>query len=275
MAYRRMVDLHIHTDNSFDGNHSAMFLCEEAVHKGLRSIAFTDHMDVDLYEEHHLDVRQVQSFFEVAKARSAFKGKMLVIQGIELGQGTYNMPLAEKMIERFDYDYIIGSIHELRGKPDFSELKYDEMTADEIDKLLEQYFIEELTLAQWGHFDTLAHLTYPLRYIVGNYGLSVDISKFSDIIDRIFMTLIAKGKALEINTSGLRQKIGDTMPNEAVIRRFRELGGEFVTIGSDAHFAKDVGAGIRRGMEIAENCGFKYITLFQRREPIPIPIEKE
>ncbi len=270
-----MMDLHVHTDNSFDGHHSAMFLCEQAVHKGLRAIAFTDHMDIDLYEQQNLNERQLQSFFEVTKARSAFQGKLLVLNGIELGQGTFDMALSEKSVQRFDYDFIIGSMHELRDSTDYSQLKYDEYTRDELDKLLEQYTQELYQLALWGHFDTMAHITYPLRYLCGVYKIPYDFSRFDDIIDEVFKTLIVKGKALEINTSGLRQNLNETMPGERYVKRFRELGGEFVTIGSDAHFAADVGAGIQQGLEIAQRCGFRYTTFFQKREPMPVPIEKQ
>jgi len=274
LAFKRMMDLHVHTDNSFDGHHSAMFLCEQAVHRGLRAIAFTDHMDIDLYIPQRLDTRQIQSFFEVTKARSAFQGKLLVLTGMELGQGTFDMALSEQSVAKFDYDFIIGSMHELRDSTDYSQLKYDEYTTDEIYDLLEKYAQELYQLALWGHFDTMAHITYPLRYICGNYGISIDFSRFDDTMDEVFKALIAKGKALEINTSGLRQKLNETMPGERYVKRFRELGGEFITIGSDAHFACDVGAGIQQGLEIAQRCGFRYTTFFQKREPMPVPIEK-
>ena len=178
MAFKRMMDLHVHTDNSFDGHHSAMFLCEQAVHKGLRAIAFTDHMDIDLYEQQNLEARQIQSFFEVSKARSAFQGKLLVLNGIELGQGTFDMPLSEKSIQKFDYDFVIGSMHELRDSTDYSQLKYDEYTMDELNELLEQYSKELYQLALWGHFDTMAHITYPLRYLCGAYKIPYDFSRF-------------------------------------------------------------------------------------------------
>lgn len=274
MAHFRMMDLHTHTDNSFDGNHSAMFMCENAIRKGLRGIAFTDHFDVDFYKEHQLAERQMQSFFEISKARSAFKGRLLILAGIELGQGTYDIPLSEKALQRFPYDFVIGSIHNLRQTEDFYFLKYNEMTENEIYALLEKYFEEELILAQWNKFDTLAHLTYPLRYISGDYSIKIDLSRFDDIIDTIFKTLAQNGKALEINTSGLRQKIGVTMPTADYVKRFRELGGEFVTVGSDAHFAEHLGAGIKEGLTIAKEAGFENITFFQHREPITIPIER-
>ncbi len=274
MAYKNMMDMHTHTDNSFDGNCSVMLLCEQAVHKGLKTIAFTDHFDVDFYEEHNLAMRQVHAYFEISKAKEVFKEKLNVLLGIELGQPTYDLPLTEKSLKKFNYDFVIGSIHNLRGMPDFGDLKYPEMTDDEIYGLLEQYFKEELQLAQWNEFDTLAHLTYPLRYLAAADRHSITTERFSDITDEIFKTLAQNGKALEINTSGLRQPIGKTMPTLDFVRRFKELGGEMITIGSDAHFIEHIGAGIKEGIEIARDAGFEYVTVFEKRKPVPVKIEK-
>ena len=269
MAYK-IIDMHTHTDNSPDGHHSAMYLCEQADMAGLRAIAFTDHVEVDIYKRDSYDRVARQSFFEASKARSAFTGKLLVCLGVELGQPMYDVKTAEEIISALPYDIVIGSVHNLNGVKDFCCLDYAEY---DVDSLLTQYFNELIELARWSKFDTLAHLTYPLRYICGEYGIAVDMSKYQEQVDEILTLLVKNKKALEINTSGLRQKIGKTMPEENIVRRFKELGGEMVTVGSDAHYAKDLGAGIREGMELAKRCGFDSVTLFQDRTPIQIPIE--
>ncbi len=274
MSFKNLVDTHTHTDNSFDGNCSAMLMCEQAVHKGVKFLAITDHFDVDFYERHSLAVRQMQSYVETCKAREAFKDKLTVLAGIEMGQPTYEQQLSEKSLEKFNYDFVIGSIHNLRNMTDFCELDYTNLSDDEIYSLLEQYFKEELLLAQWNGFDTLAHLTYPLRYLAANNRRNITTKRFCDIIDEIFKTLIQNGKALEINTSGLRQPIGKTMPDEEYISRYRQLGGELITLGSDAHFTEHIAAGIHQGLEMAVGAGFEYVTVFQSRKPVAIKIER-
>ena len=274
MAYKNLIDLHMHTSSSFDGHYSAAEMCEAAVNAGLSVITFTDHFDVDFFEAHKLGERQVTSYEDVTSAQSAFADKIKVLVGIEVGQGTYEPELTKKSLEKYNYDFIIGSIHNLRKTPDFCELDYTNMTIDEVYGLLDKYFEEMLLVAKWNGFDTLAHLTYPLRYIMGNYGIKVDLKKYDGIVDEIFRTVIANGKALEINTSGLRQKIGVTMPTVDYVRRFRELGGEYVTIGSDAHFTEHVGAGINEGFAIAEAAGFEYVTYFEKHKPVLVKIEK-
>lgn len=272
MAFKNIVDLHTHTDNSFDGNHSTMFLCETAYMKGLRAVAFTDHIEIDGFLKGHFDRTALQSFFEIAKARSAFSGKLLVCLGAEIGQAVYDKQIADKLIGTMKYDFILGSIHNLPDKEDFYYMNFDDESVDYMD-LLSQYFEWVLKLAQWGNFDSLAHLTYPLRYIVGNYGKPVDMSRFNEIIDEILITLVRNEKALEINTSGLRKPIGETSPTEDIVKRFRQLGGKYITVGSDAHYAEHLGAGIEEGYNMALRSGFDKIAVYQDRMPTLIPIE--
>ena len=125
----------------------------------------------------------------------------------------------------------------------------------------------------WGKFDSLTHLTYPLRYIVGEQHREVSYEVYKDRVDDILKALIEQNKALELNTSGLRQAIGKTMPCPTVIKRFKELGGKYLTIGSDAHRWADVGSGVEDGYQIAQNAGFDHITIFVNREPVLLPLE--
>ena len=273
-VYKNRTDLHMHTNSSFDGNYPAALMCSAAVENSLSTIAITDHFDVDFFERHNLGTRQQTSYEDITLAKAAFEGRLNVLVGIEMGQPTYDTALTEKSLARYDYDFVIGSIHNLREQPDFGDLDYVSRTQDEIYALLDQYFAEELLLAKWNGLDTLAHLTYPMRYIVQAGRTDIELSRYSDITDEIFKVLIANGKALEINTSGLRQPIGKTMPTADYVQRFRQLGGELLTLGSDAHFTEHVGAGIDSGYEIAQSCGFEYVTYFKDRKPVQVKIEK-
>ena len=117
--YQRKLDLHVHTDNSPDGNHSPMFICERAEFDGMRAIALTDHCEVDVYKAERYDKRVQQAYFEASKAQSAFRGKVLVLRGIELGQPHYDSKTAESVLSARSYDMVIGSVHNLRGREDF------------------------------------------------------------------------------------------------------------------------------------------------------------
>jgi histidinol-phosphatase (PHP family) len=143
----------------------------------------------------------------------------------------------------------------------------------DIDELLTRYFDGLLELCQWGAFDSLAHLTYPLRYIVAREKINVDMNKYQDVCDAIFEELIKNDKALEINTSGLFMDMKDTLPNISFVKRYKKLGGRYITVGSDSHYANRVCQGIEQGLDIARAAGFDSVTVFEKRQPRLITIE--
>lgn len=272
--YKNIVDLHVHTDNSFDGNHSATFFCEKAEFLDMRAVAFTDHCEVDQFRGDPLyDKRIFQAFFEVAKVRSAFRGRLLVLNGIELGQPAYDIETAENIIRRYDYDQVLGSVHNLRGGEDFYFM--ENLSPDEADKLLKEYFNALVEMLKWGNFDVLAHLTYPLRYFYSKSNLDIDLNDYKKQVDEI-LYLTAKGdKALEINTAALRQPLNKLSPEVDIVKRFKELGGKFVTVGSDAHYAEHLACDIDMAYNCAVEAGFDSITFFEKRTPMHMKIQTE
>ena len=152
---------------------------------------------------------------------------------------------------------------------DFYFLDYTDM---DVDGLLKRYFEDVLKLAEWNMTDSLAHLTYPLRYITGKYKIDVDLSKYDDIINAIFETLIKNKKALELNMSSLNTYHKDTMPSKELIKRFHDMGGKYVTVGSDSHYWDKVCLGIETGYDILKECGFEHFTIFVGREPWLMPL---
>ncbi len=272
--YKNIVDLHVHTDNSFDGNHSATFFCEKAEFMDLRAVAFTDHCEVDQFRgDPAYEKRIFQAFFEVSKVRSAFRGKILILNGIELGQPAFDTETADRILSTHDYDMVLGSVHNLRGGEDFYFM--ENLTLKEAEKLLEEYFNALIELLEWGNFDVLAHLTYPLRYFYSKSNLTIDLSKFKDQIDEILLLTAKSGKALEINTAALRQPLNKLSPEVDIVKRFKELGGKYVTVGSDAHYAEHLAADIDMAYSCALEAGFDGITFFQKRTPIEMKIEVE
>lgn len=269
MIYTNFMDMHTHSDHSFDGNHSCMLLCESAVEKGLDCIAITDHCEIDAK---NFDFRALCSnqYVETFKAKKFFEGSLLVLQGLEMGQAVYNKPLADEILNQYKYDFILGSIHNLRDMEDFFYLDFSNY---DVYNLLDRYFDTIIELCDWGNFDSLAHLTYPLRYIAERTDLTIDLNRFSDKIEYILKSLITNGKALEINTSGLFQPIKDFLPNKKIVKWYKDLGGEYITIGSDSHFADRLGNGIEDGMKMAKECGFDNLTIYQQRTPLILPIE--
>lgn len=135
----------------------------------------------------------------------------------------------------------------------------------DLDLVLKPYFEELIRLAEWGKTDSIAHITYPLRYIEGKYNRKVDLSPYFDLIDQLFRVMIPKGLALEINASGLRQEIRRPMPDERFIRRYYELGGRKIIFGSDAHASHYLAFGIPECMELCRSIGFESAVYFENR----------
>jgi len=266
-VYSNLFDSHTHTDNSFDGHHSAMMLCESAVENGLSGIAITDHCDIELFDEQNLSLRIKQSFFEALKARDVFNGRLDLSCGIELAQPFASPEKTEMILSSYHFDFVLCSTHALPGQLDFALNYYKNYSAKQFNIIFACYLRQLLRVIHWGRFDSLAHLTYPLRYAINKDGDTVDLSLHRDLIDEVLKLLIQKGKALEINTSGLRQNLKTTLPTLDVIKRYRELGGELLTVGSDAHLTTHVGAGLSEGMELAKEAGFDYIAFYRNRKP--------
>ena len=269
MRYHYISDSHVHSDCSFDGTDPVMMICERAAALGLYSIAVTDHCECDIYYKEGFDRSVVQSFFETRKARAVFYGRLQVYAGIELGQPITDPKATREALSAGAFDFVLASVHNLPGQKDFYYLNY---TDENVDPLLSDYFDHVLQVAKWGQFDSLAHLTYPLRYILAQPGLRVELSKYREKIDAVLLELIQQKKALEVNTSGLRQQIGDTLPDAGIVRRFYELGGTYVTLGSDAHRWADVSAGIEEAMSMIYKTGFRHYTIYSKREPRLVPI---
>ncbi|MGN0675879.1 MAG: histidinol-phosphatase HisJ family protein, partial [Oscillospiraceae bacterium] len=242
-----LIDCHTHTQFSVDSDADINQMIEKACYIGLAAYAVTDHCECNRWysKEHYTDDDTYQYYdfgtdFEnsvsaVTKLKEKYSGRLNLICGVEMGQATHEFDIAEKIISDSRVDFVIGSMHQLPKTEDFAFLEYDKMSLEEIYDLAERYFLEIYKLCKWGKFDVLGHLTYNLRYIKGVGGIDLDISRFDEIIADSFKALIEKGKGIEINTSGFRQKYGDTFPSLKYVKLFRELGGEIISIGSDAH----------------------------------------
>ena len=268
-----MFDNHSHTQYSGDipkgqGN-SVRELCLAAIEKGLDGIAITDHFDIDgIYDGYFPPLDHEAIARDITESREEFKGKLKLLHGIELGQATHMPDESNVQLQSQPYDIVLGSVHAVRGIIDFADTDIAGMTKNEYTRLWEQYIEEMLDTIAWGNFDVLTHITYPKRYYLGN-----GITDFPDIKNKgreyfepILKAVINKGITLECNTSGLRQTMGECLPNEDLLRFYYELGGRDVTVGSDAHKAKDLGANFNDAVEMLKSIGFDRLAKFELRK---------
>lgn len=273
--FKFICDCHCHSKWSFDGQETTDDMCEQAIKIGLDVITITDHCEANGWntpqDSEFGDFAKLlpQSVAHLKESQKKYSSQIKLLRGIELGQAMQNLEAADKALSLDNFDFVLGSVHNVRNTKDFYWLEYTEEYAK---KILNVYFEEVLEVTNWNKFDSLAHLTYPLRYITGEHKIKIDINDYLAVIDKIFLTLIKNGKALEVNTSGLRQKIGVTMPDRFLLERYKKLGGSYITIGSDAHAVDDLGKGINDGLHLLKNIGFDSYTYFEKRKPVIVPI---
>ena len=194
-------------------------------------------------------------------------GRTRFHEGAEFGQITSDVPLARRLYEDPRVDIILASVHEMHDLPDFYFLDYGKI---DIKRLIDDYFEEALRTASLDCFDVFAHLTYGLRYMPNRE--QFDLTPYDSVLDDILRTLAINGKALELNGSGLKKKIPYTDPDFRIVKRFRELGGQYLTISTDAHESAFLGYRLDELEDMARAAGFDALTYYRRHEPIPMPL---
>lgn len=282
-----LTDCHTHTQFSVDSEADINACVERAATLGLDAYAITDHCECDAWypKEHYSAEEQAliesadyaadfeASVSAVTALKEKYAGRLNLICGTELGQILFDKDAAAIVNADKRVDFVIGSVHRIRGEKDFYFIDYTQLDMNAIYDLLGRYFREVYELCQTELFDVVGHVTYSLRYMKQRHGICPDISRYDDIIAESFRSLAHSGRGIEINTSGLRQGFGATFPDLKYVKLFRELGGEILTIGSDSHTAEDIGANVADGAELAKAAGFRYITYFKERKPNFLRIE--
>lgn len=266
-----LFDGHLHTDCSFDGLDSITHLCERAVELGVMGITVADHYDCDSVDFYNSDLRIRESFFETNLAQAQFTDNLKIYCGIELGQGHLFPEAAERVLSRYSFDVVLGAMHVNRDMTNFRDLNYAGNRIS-IRDLIERYLDDLIAMTDWGGFDVLAHLHYPEWFIWGKYKIPVRITDYADRLDRLLRLLAEKGKALELNTRCLQKGQGRAYLVPEVLRRFRALGGEHVTLGSDAHDADGIAFGFSEAMDLLEELGYGYFTFYKQRRPVMLKI---
>lgn len=262
-----ICDTHIHSKYSFDGCMDIDEICSIAIKNNIDMIAITDHYDIDgilggYYPPYYAD----EAYDDIMAAKEKYRDKLKLVYGIELGQAHIMLKEAAMFLNRYKFEFVIGSVHNLKDVPDFSMMRYDVMPIELCERLWQRYLNEIDEMLSFDGIHTVAHLTYPIRYMM-RYGKIIDYKKYSDQITTIYKKIIEKGLSLEVNTSGLRQDMNETMPNIELLKLYRDCGGELVTCGSDAHKPMHMGMNITDAYNLLKDIGFKYHTIYHDGKP--------
>jgi histidinol-phosphatase (PHP family) len=267
-----LVDYHCHTHFSADSYTPMAEQCEAAISKGVKQIAFTEHEDYNPNDVTSFFFKHEAYLEEMARCRERYGDRLTIRAAIEVSEPHVHPEKAGPVLAKHPWDFVLGSLHWMQ--PGINAFDEAFMThAGDWRVSFRNYFAEMITLAQAGDFDILSHIDYPSRYNKHVHAGAYDIREYEDIIREVLRAVIARGKGIEINTNPLRKGLADPNPPAVVIRWYHELGGEILTLGSDAHMPKDVGAGIDRAMAIAKDAGFTHIAVFEQRKPAFVKID--
>lgn len=270
------ADMHMHTWFSTDSEACPRDMADEAVRKGLKTICFTDHFDKDDLEWGEEGIFDVDAYFvEMQKLQEEYAGKLNIRIGIELGLRTYLKDYYEELTKKYPFDFVIGSVHNVPYKKDaegnilYTDPAAEKLFTDRTDKkayrLMMETTLENVRTSEC--FQTLGHLDYVVRYGKSREK-EYSYTDYADIIDEILKLLIEKEKGLEVNSAGLKYGLPFAHPHPDVLKRYRELGGEIITIGADAHKPEHIAYDFARAEEILKSCGFKYYTEFFEQKPV-------
>ncbi|NLK21649.1 MAG: histidinol-phosphatase HisJ family protein [Epulopiscium sp.] len=259
------ADYHVHTSFSSDCHEEMENQIKKGIDSGLKEIALTDHVDFDYPDTEFpfmIDYDEYMKAFSFLKDK--YKNKINLILGVELGFQPHIIKDLEEFINRYPFDFVICSMHVcdrldlyngdfFKGKEQKNAyLRYFECVLDNV--------------KNFTNYDVYGHIDYINRY--GNFSNKhLSPEDYMDIIDTILKNIIASEKGIELNTSGYRYDLGHANPQFPILKRYKELGGKIVTIGSDAHHSQDICSNFTHAYEILKESGFTEFALFSNRKP--------
>ncbi len=266
-------DCHMHSSFSADSESPMENMILEGIKKGLSGICFTEHLDPDYPDtpdqiQFELDLNSYRKAFRELKEK--YKHNIELSFGIELGLQPHLSSYFHKLlIDNKDFDFVIGSSHVVHGYdpyyPDFFEGR-DEAAC------YREYFENILeNLSAFSEIDAYGHIDYIVRY-GPNQNRDYSFSKYQDVLTAILEQLICKNIALEVNTGGFAYGLGQPNPCEEVIQAYRQMGGELITIGADAHKPERIAYDFQKAAELLTRCGFSHYTVYKNREPFFLPL---
>lgn len=269
-------DFHSHSSNSGDSETKMQYQIEAARKCGLKHLCITEHNDFDYpdvtpgYEDEMCDFTlDVDTYLdEYRKMQESYcngtSSDFNLYFGIELGLQAQVVNQNKELISSYPFDFVIASSHVFDNSDPYFPPFWEGKNESDVFRKYFQSIYENICL--YDDFDIYGHLDYIIRY-----GKEKDrhfkYSDFSDEIDAILKKLIEMGKGIEINTGGLKNGLRFPNPNPEILKRYKELSGEIITVGSDAHTPDYIGYRFDVAADILTECGFKYYTIFKSRKP--------
>ena len=267
-----MLSLHNHTIYSHDGNSTVEEIVKSAISQNMKGVGLSDHIDMLLFEERHILENAKKCYKDFLTAKEKYGYKIKILMGAEMGEEIFEPEKAQKIRDIGEFDFFLASCHFVKS----FGYEYDVCYADipmwshqKINRYLVDYFDILLATVKETDFDVLSHLDYPLRYANAIYKKDYDTTLHDSAIKEILTIIAKKGKAIEVNTKNA-DEMNVFLPGAYYLNMFKEVGGKYVTLGSDAHFANRLSDGIEKGKQLLKDCGFNDYYYFEKRKPYPV-----
>ena len=264
------ADFHMHTEFSGDSDAPVRTMLDAALERGMEAVCITDHIDEDYPEDSETGTNpflfDLDQYFQVLREiKKEYADRLDLRIGVELGLQPHLGERYRKLIETYPFDFVIGSLHVIHGMDPYDGVIFEGRS--DADVYREAFQATAENLDQVKDFDVLGHLDYVVRY--GRHqAREYSYRAFSDEIDEILKKVIHMGKGIEMNMGGFKYGLGFCNPHPDVIRRYRELGGEIITVGADAHRPEHVAFDFEKAGDILRACGFRYYAEYRNRKPI-------
>lgn len=253
------LDYHIHSNFSEDGVNSLEEICWKAIDLGIPEIGFTEHWDVGQYENNPRFFKPKPWFKELTRLRELFSDQLTISAGVEIAEPHLYQQQADTLVNKYPFDYLMGSIHWIGSNSLFDEMFFVTYPPGDIYK---SYFIELRRMVE-SDIDIVGHFDIPVRTAKPIIGYEPD--RYEDLIRDILRIIIQRQLVLEINSAGLRKPARNLMPDQFILKWFVEMGGDLVTIGSDAHQVDQVGMDLDTVIHALQDHGLFHIARFTNR----------
>lgn len=266
-------DYHVHTEFSDDSDYLMEDVIKDAIKKGIVEICFTDHVDYGIKldwddpefveGEFIANVNYPAYFQKIEYLSKKYYGQIKIRRGIEFGVQKHTIAKYEQLFNRYDFDFVILSIHQVEDK----EFWTGDFQKGRSEAQYYQRYYQELydVVRNYHHYSVLGHLDLIKRYDDKDGYLAFE--NHQEIITDILKYIIKDGKGIELNTSSVRYGLDDLMPSRKILKLYYDLGGRIITIGSDSHESAHLGAYIEEMKDELKKIGFKQFCTFKKMEP--------
>ncbi len=273
----KLYDQHLHSRHSFDSQADPEANVQTAIERKLAGLTFTEHYDTHPDEAPNCVFDEDRYDATIRTLREKFGRDIRVGKGVEIDYQADNMPRLVEFVERNRFDAVLLSVHWSEGRPIHIREVWDGRDPSDVTR---RYLVSVCSAVRHvaklhsggkKYFHILGHLDFCKRYS-DRFAGSMHVDEHLDVIDDILTACLEADLIPEVNTSTLRNNLPEPMPGPKVMARYAALGGTMMSLGSDSHRSKQVGAGFDRAVTMLRDAGIANVAVFESGKVRPLPI---